>query len=223
MLGIGRVPPAFARSFTVAEIRGHLVGGSGRSDPTRFEAEIRARGGRIAGAVSWWIPDIDNTKLEGTDVDKPESVAKWQAYLKAGATIPTTARTVVEQVSAMTLFDYLIDNVDRWSGNNIKRKPGTEQIYFMDNTMSFTPDPVGHRKGQRYLYRVQTFSRALVGKLRAMTESDLRAALAVDGGPFPWLLSDKQVRAILGRRRFALEYVDGLIAKHGEDAVLAFP
>ena len=59
--------------------------------------------------------------------------------------------------------------------------------------------------------------------LRHLSDSSLREALARDRGPFEYLLSDDELAATMSRRDFALAYIDELIAKHGEDAVLAFP
>ena len=101
--------------------------------------------------------------------------------------------------------------------------PGGKQLFFMDNTFSFTNDPYGHRKGQNYLKRVEVFSRDLVGRLRAMTEDDLRRIMEPGPGPFEYLLTDREIEATLGRRDWALAYIDRLVEQHGEDAVLAFP
>jgi hypothetical protein len=88
--------------------------------------------------------------------------------------------------------------------------------------LAFGKNRRGHDKSHRYLQRVQTFSRRLVARLRALDEAQLRAALA-DAGPFERLLTDEEIAAVLGRRDRALAYVDGLIATHGEAKVLAFP
>ena len=123
----------------------------------------------------------------------------------------------------MALFDFVIDNTDRWTGNNAKLSDDGKVLYFMDNTLAFGTNPRGHQKTMLYLQRAQTFSRRLVSRLRALDRAHLDAVLAADRGDFDALLTDAEVTALLARRDVALAYVDGLIATHGEDKVLAFP
>jgi hypothetical protein len=76
---------------------------------------------------------------------------------------------------------------------------------------------------QTYLTRAQKFSRSLVARLRELTEAELREAVEHDRGPFEYLLSDSEITAVMLRRDWALAYIDGLIAQHGEGAILVFP
>ncbi len=148
---------------------------------------------------------------------------QWRRWLKVGAQIPAEHRALCEQLSTMTLFDFVIDNTDRWTGNNAKASEDGTTLFFIDNTLSFTRSPRGHHKSRIYLERVQTFSRRLVARLRALEEREVREVLARDVEPFERLLSESEIKAILGRRDAALEYIDGLITTHGEDKVLVFP
>jgi hypothetical protein len=224
LLGIGHVAPAIGRAFPVAELVATFEPDKRRFWTNRVKTEGRPRPtGELAGSLSWWIPQVIPAKIDGYDVDSTDGVVTWRRLLRIGARIPEDDRALVEQISTMTLFDFVIDNIDRWSGGNVRVAPGGRDVYFMDNTMSFTNDVHGHRKGQRYLERVHVFSRRLVTRLRALTEAELRAALVPDGGAFELLLTDSEIRAVLGRRDAALAHIDRLIARHGEDAVLAFP
>jgi hypothetical protein len=102
--------------------------------------------------------------------------------------------------------------------------PDQKTLYFMDNTLSFSSFRHGHDTNLKPLKRMQVFPRALVNRLRTMTLDSVRAALDVndDTGLAP-LLDDEAVRAIVARNKHVLEHIDGLIAKFGEDAVLALP
>jgi len=123
----------------------------------------------------------------------------------------------------MTLYDFVIDNTDRWTGNNAKVSEDGVVLYFMDNTLSFSRSKSGSHKSHLYLERVQTFSRRLVARLRSLDVAEVRAVLAPDAAPFDPLLTDTEIEGLMGRRDAALSYIDGLIALHGEAAVLVFP
>lgn len=222
-LHIGRVAPSIGRSFPVADLVAGFPDNVRSFGANRVDTDGIAHDGMLAGSVSWWIPDIAVPKIHGFDIDENDGVVSWKRLVKAGATIADDDRWIAEQVSTMTLFDFLIDNIDRWTGGNIRTAPGGKQIFFMDNTFSFTSDPYGHRKGQGYLHRVEVFSRDLVSRIRAMTEDDLQRILEPDKGPFEHILTDREIHAVIARRDFAIAYIDSLIAKYGEDTVLAFP
>ena len=93
----------------------------------------------------------------------------WSAYLQAGAERPAELRPMLAQISAVLLFDVLIDNSDRWSGNNTQGSLDGRILYFMDNTLSFSTFTIGHAANLTKLGRVQVFPRALVDKLRGLT------------------------------------------------------
>ena len=59
------------------------------------------------------------------------------------------------------------------------------------------------------------------GVLTLRRRRELR--LDVDVEPFEYYLHDGEITALMSRRDRALEYIDSLIAAHGEQAVLAFP
>ena len=222
LLGLNRVPPAVGRTFTVEEVVA-AVPSDERYKLPRLDEEAIARGGVLRGELSWWIPVIAPARVSGFEIDDTDGIVTWKRYLRAGATVPESELGLVRQISDMITFDFLLDNTDRWSGSNAKVSEDGTVLYFMDNTMAVTSNSRGHRKSHGYLARVQTFSRRLIGAIRALTEEQVRGVLAPDPEPFAYLASDKEVAALLSRRDKLLEYVDALIAEHGEDKVLAFP
>ena len=143
-------------------------------------------------------------------------------YLRAGAERPADRVAYFAQLSRMILFDFIVDDVDRWSGGNIKTSPDRTVVYFMDNSFSFSRNGQGHDRVRTYLRRTSTFSRRLASRLRTLTREDIVEALH-DIGPLAPLLGDEQIDAILARRDYALGYIDEQIARRGDDAVLAFP
>jgi hypothetical protein len=222
LLGLNRVPPAVGRSFEVAELAAAVPAGE-RFKLPRLEQEATARKGRLRGEMSWWIPVIEHARVAGFRIDETDGIVTWRRLLRAGATVPAEDEGLVRQISDMIAFDFFLDNVDRWSGSNAMVSEDGTVLYFMDNTMSLGVNGRGHRKSHTYLSRVQTFSRRLMARLRVLDEAAVRAVLAHDREPFEALLTDREIDALMKRRDRLLEYVDALIAEHGEDKVLAFP
>jgi hypothetical protein len=93
----------------------------------------------------------------------------------------------------------------------------------MDNALSFGLDPRGQLKARIYFKRCQKFSRALYHALRALDRDEVTDLMMTDTGPWPRLLTEAEISAMMKRRDFLVDYVDDLIAVHGESAVLAFP
>jgi hypothetical protein len=222
LLRIGAVAPAIGRRLLVADITAHIAGGSAE-DRARFESEMVTHDGAIDGELTWWIPELSKPMIDGVLIDAAEGVAAWQGYLALGRAVPAKHRALLAQISNVVLFDFIINNIDRWSGGNVLASKGGAVLYFMDNTMAFRPQPRGHAKVSAYLRRCQKFSRSLVEALRRLRLEDVRDALDDDLGPFSYLLTETEMGALMARRDAAIRYIDGLIARGGEDAVLAFP
>jgi hypothetical protein len=224
LLGLSSVPPAIGRALPVADLLAAL-GPDSRFVAPRLRAEmIAGPDGLVAGEMSWWIPKITKATVDGFAIDSVAGVVRWKAYLTAGHAIPHREQRMVAQISDMVLFDYLINNFDRWSGGNVQSSPDGRVLYFMDNTLSFGGrDRDGHVRTQIFLRRSQKFSRSLVAALRSLDETALRAALEYDTGPFDVLLREPEIEGVMARRGYALDYIDGLCAAHGEDDVLVFP
>jgi hypothetical protein len=222
LLGLSAVAPAIGREFGAAELFDKL-------DPDfawvlpRLKTEIVQRDGRVRGELSWWIPEIKYAVVGGFRVDSVEGIVTWKRYLAAGAPIPHREWSMAAQLSDMVVFDFLINNPDRWSGGNVRTDEDQRVLYFMDNTMAFAPMPAGSVKSRTYLSRVEKFSRAHIRALRGLDESRLRAALGEDTAPFEELLTAEEIDSLLSRRAFILAYVDGVLAAHGEANVLVFP
>lgn len=225
LLEIGRVPPAKAVAFSLEELLAAAPPGRRDELAARLRDEAIVRNGVLAGELSWWITALDRARL-GRElfVDENEGRARWVSYLQVGARVPAAARPLVEQLAVCVLFDVLIDNSDRWSGNNTLASPDGKVLYIMDNTQSFSLARIGSESSVGALRRIQVFPRALVRRLRGLTEERLVRVLEVgEGAPLGALLFPDEIRAVLQRRDNILKYIDGLIAAHGEEAVLALP
>jgi hypothetical protein len=222
LMGLSSVPPAIGRSFEVSDILGRLHPESQYYRP-RLQAEMIQSNGRVSGELSWWIPVIERGRVDGYEMDSMEGIVSWKRHLTVGAQVPKRDRALVAQISDMVLFDFIINNPDRWSGGNARVSEDQRVLYFMDNTMSFGDDMDGHTKSRVYLERCQKFSRSLVNRLRNLHRSEIEDVLDHDVEPFPYFLHEAEITALLSRRDYALEYIDGLIKEHGDSQVLAFP
>jgi len=223
LLGIGAVPPALPVRFPMDDLLDRLGRGNTLS-VTRMRTEvISSDDGWVAGELSWWIPEIEHARISGLPIDKTDGIVTWKRLLTAGKDIPDEDREMAAQISTMVLFDHLINNSDRWTGNNTRSSPDNRRLYFMDNAMSFGDSGEGHHRAIIYLKRAQKFSRRLVDRLRHLQEAEVRAVLVPERGPYEVLLEESEIRALMRRRDYAMKYIDELIEERGEDAVLVFP
>jgi hypothetical protein len=222
LLGIGHVPPARSAAFAIDDVIAAADPANRSVTASRIEQEAIPRDGKLYGELSWWIPEIKRVRIGGRYVDEPDGEALWAEYLQAGAAIPAELRPMLAQLASVIVFDVVIDNSDRWSGNNTQGSPDDRVLYFMDNTLAFSQYTIGHTANLSRLYRIQVFPRGLIGRLRRISAEAVAAALGRDD-VLGALLSEGEIRAIVSRRDHLVEYVDRLIADLGEDAVLALP
>ena len=226
LLQIGRVPPAKPVTIPVEELIAAAEPSHRRFIGERLRDEAIIRGGVLHGELSWWVPEIKLAKLGAYRIDEKAGKLVWTSYLQVGAAIPPEVRPLVEQISALVLFDVVIDNPDRWTGSNTMMSPDGQTLFFMDNTMSFGNLAFGHQSNLLAMRRIQVFPKALVARLRALTLEQIETALTVpeaDAHRLAPLIHPQEMRAILVRRDNLLRYIDQLIDQYGEDAVLALP
>ncbi len=221
LLGLNAVPPAAPRAVTRDELFEHLHPDSEASAP-RIRAEaVFDDQGRTVGAASYWIPVIRDS---GFDVAPGRQDA--EAWLTQGETIPMEQREMAAQISDLTVFDFLTANPDRYSGGNMKMSADGEQLFFMDNTMSFFLELEGKDRNRLELYRTQRFSRALYQALDRIDVPTLkrlmRGGREKDGGGEE-ILTDAEIRAVVSRRETVRRYIAEMIDQFGAKNVLVFP
>lgn len=218
LLGLNAVPPACSRRVARDDLLAALHPDSRPSLP-RIQAEtIFDPQALTSGQVSYWIPQLAESGL-----DTPQGLADTQRWLSLDGELPPEKEALAAQLSNLAVFDFLIDNPDRYSGGNMKMSPDGERLYFMDNTMAFFLDPAGHETNRSALLRTQRFSRALVEALDRLTFDAIRDALAEDGTAPLDLLTPAEIRAVVTRAEVIRRYVRGLVELHGAERVLAFP
>jgi hypothetical protein len=224
LLELGHVPPAKEAELPVKDLLDTSEAGYRAYYTQRLNEEATIRGTMVRGELSWWIPELKLAKLNGHRIDEREGRDLWTAYLQVGVTIPPEMRPMLEQISTCILFDVLIDNADRWSGSNTVMSPDGKLLFFMDNTLAFSWARYGHEMNVTAMRRIQVFSRGLVRRLRELTHEQLVDTLAQPPeSKLGTLLNPVEVKAIIQRRDNMLRYIDQLVKRFGEDAVLAFP
>ena len=223
LVGLEAVPPAIARAFPRAAILAALEPAARAGLPRLKEEAIVGPDGAIRGELSYWIPVIVDAKVGPLAVDSAEGMTLWQRALVVGQAIPPEAEVLAPQISSMLAFDFLINNADRWSGSNVKTSPDGGVLFYMDNTLSFGEKKRAHTRVAGHLERVQRFSRRLIEGLRGLQRDAIERAVTTDTGPYPRLLSEAEVEAVLWRRDKILGHVDALVAAHGDAEVLCFP
>lgn len=202
---------------------------------------------RLYGVVKDWVPDFTRFPVEYTDVWRPlVQVGVTEDSLRAlsirTALEPFAARPrgfyrrildrsdgmtafeLAQQLSELHVFDYLINNFDRyqpeWYGMNAHWQQGG--FVSIDNGASFfLSDEFGDGTTRRRVERIEVFSRSMIDALRWM---DPDAAYAILFPPNPWFEDEPERFAQFWERRaWLLDRVDALVDAHGEDAVYVFP
>lgn len=210
LLGVGRVPPACGRAVPRAQLQSVADRSGDAEFSRRVMTELLGRGDAVPGAMLHWVP--------GSLEPVPGSET-YAALLDASRPLPPAQTTLASELSTLLLFDFLNDNVDRWSGGNILRVRGAAgtppgPMLFMDNGASFSAlhDGLGARPQDQAtrLETVQRASHAFVGALRALTAESLRAAMGSD--PLGACLSELQIAAVLARRDRIVRHLDGVAA-----------
>ncbi len=207
LLGLNRVPPAISRTVARPVLR--------LPEDTTVQFD---RFGNARGAAIYWVP-----VLRDSMIDREHDMERWGRWLRQGHDIPADQSVRAEEIATLLTFDFLTGNWDRWSGSNVPMD-ATGHLIYRDNNGGFE-EPFVQGLMQRstaLLRRTQKFSRAVIDRARAMTEASVRAEMALDGDRAHPPLTDSQIRSLLRRRDALIEYVDGLIARHGAARVYAW-
>ncbi len=225
LLGIGHVPPAISGGVPLATLIATADPFAQGIVAKRLRDEAEPTGEMVYGEFSWWVPELKSARIKQWRIDEDDGIDAWRDYLRPSMPLPTEHADFVAQIGTMIVFDFLIDNSDRWTGSNAKGSPDGKSLYFMDNTLSFTSFTRGHTKNLTYLRRVGRFSRALVERLRALTLADLRTAMAPRDSDqeLGELLTEAEMQAVIARRDYVVGYIDSLIEKYDTDKILVFP
>jgi hypothetical protein len=143
---------------------------------------------------------------------QPGSVQLWieqapsLADLDEQGTKPPSAQYVDLQKLVIVVFDNLVYNFDRNTGNMLVDRSG--KLWFVDHTRTFTR--MGALPGSEYIV---VCDRKLWQQLKAVDKDQLKRAL----GPY---LDGGQLTALIKRQKTLIRHIEKLIKKKGEGEVL---
>lgn len=222
-LGFGRVPPAVGRRFDWATLRAAAA-------PDRRIAEVRPEpSGLVRGAFLWWIPGGLSpirlgaawervVRIEGplarTPFDRPALVREGVGG--ADGAMRTLSPERAKELSDLLVFDYLVQNVDRWGGDfvNVRARADEGPMVFLDNGAGFWPNEQRLPLMEARLRPLQRFNRRTVDALRAFDLEAYRRALASDA--LAPVLDERRILGVGERVRAVVEHVDSMYARFGE-------
>jgi hypothetical protein len=141
------------------------------------------------GSVQVWIENAMSETERVQQRLKPPDVTAWN-----------------RQMQTLRLFDLLVSNADRNSGNIIVDPQW--KVWMVDHTRTFRRDP-----DLPYLKQIVLCERGLLQRLRTVPDEAIRERLAgIVGAP--------ELEGLLVRRRKIVEYLDALVVEKGEATVL---
>jgi len=154
------------------------------------------------------IPPVTLRRIDGAQVSLQAWVegAMMESDRIADAIEPPSAIGFRRQTQDMRVFDSVIGNVDRNTGNILYDEDF--DIWLIDHSRAFM-----RNDETRYLPRVTGCSRQLYERLQTLTYEQLEPLLSPP-------LTVSEVRWLLRRRDKVIAHIDALIAERGEGAVL---
>lgn len=216
-LGLSRVPPATSRKIRVSEY--YKVVRDAKRIRDRVLRESYIWGKALHGQASWWIPKIRHVSLE-----KPWWRARWERWLQADHPLPAEQYELAGQLSRMMVFDALINNQDRFSGNNFIATLDGNHLYFMDHAVSFFPTSKPRGSALMGFIKTSRFSVRLYRALKGLTEGKVKEILEEEQNvSWPFLIHARELKALMSRRDYILTRIDAMIIRWGWDAAMVFP
>lgn len=229
-LGLGRVPPAIGRRIDWEQLRPHAAG-------DRRIDEAVVRDGTVRGSVVWWIrgvlepvalPAGWESWLRVEPASHPSPFERPEAYLaqrRRGVKSPIpraeepTFMDRAAELSDLILFDYLIDNVDRWGGGftNVRTLGHDGVLIYLDNANGFAPRKKASEVSEARLNFVQRFRRSTIEAIQRLDVPALERRMASD--PLAPLLTETQLRDLGVRRGKLLTHIAVVQKVHGSLAL----
>ena len=199
-------------------MRQHLL--HSEADPEfleRFDREVVAHEGRVACALVAWHPGR---------LVSAEPPRDWMKSLRSREPPPAELLPRLPEWSDMMVFDFLIDNTDRWSGGNVLSLGAGGPLIFLDNAAGFAPRRAAKNEMlSAKLAPLCRFRRATVSALGEVgPDSDRRLGAALGRSlardPLAPVLSARQLDAVDVRLRELLRHIEGCRAELGDDMLL---
>jgi hypothetical protein len=212
VLGFGRTAPVVGRSVRASTLRRWLE--LGHHEPEwleRFEREVIVRDGAVQGALIAW----HSKRLVNAEPPKNWTHALLDA--DAGSLPPERAL----EWSDLVVFDYLLDNTDRWSGGNVLALGDGGPLVFLDNAAGFVRGGIAE-PSQRKIGAVCRFRHSTFESLaRASGTLGQRISRSLAGDPLAPVLSEQRLSALDQRLERLIVHMARCIADHGRGSVIA--
>jgi len=221
ILGFGRTAVVVGRNVSLEYLRQHLL--HAETDAAfmkRFDEEVVARDGLVATAVIAWHAG----RLANAQPPK-----EWTKGLRLADPVAEELVGRLPEWSDMMVFDFLIDNTDRWSGGNVLSLGAGGPLIFLDNAAGFAPWRIARNETlASRLEPICRFRRATIDALQSVgptVEADrrlgalLRRSLSRD--PLAPVLGERQYSALDARVEQLLQHVARCKAELTEETVLS--
>jgi hypothetical protein len=221
-LGLTTVPPAVLRRLPARSLEQAL-------DPKHRERwpELQPRvlvdnTEQVEGAAIFWIEGLRDLAMAGREDRQPV----LQVLLQ-GSTVSADQQLMAAQLSDLSVFDLLLGNGDRWSGSNVQGDASGQWLYIRDHDHAFATHLRSDVEARllTQISQVERFSRGLIARVRALTAESFEREWTKDpllAARSEWL-RQRVLPGVFARRAKLLDHIQGLVLKHGEEAVLAFP
>lgn len=176
----------------------------------------------VEAAAVFWIEGLRELPIATREGREPI----LRALVQGSASEPAT-QLMAAQLSDLIVFDLVIGNADRWSGGNVQGDASGQWLYIRDHDLAFAARlrPEVETRLLAQLKRVERFSRGLIGRLRTLSAERFEREWSQDpqlARRARWL-RERVPEGVLARRDRVLLHVQALVARYGEEAVLAFP
>lgn len=216
LLGLGRVAPVLGRWVDRELLRAHLA--FNEAEPEwleRFDAEVEDHDGKVRGAFIAW---------HSKRLHSESPPAGWNRQLRSRQPVAKNIAGRLGEWSDMIVFDFLLDNYDRWSGGNVLYLGKGGPLILLDNAAGFTVWRT--RQGvttAKRLDPVCRFNRSTIETVRRMSKSApikkrLGARLGRSTGrdPLAPILTEEQLEGLDARVEQLLKHVGACEAELGD-------
>ncbi|MBK8258999.1 MAG: hypothetical protein IPK82_40865 [Polyangiaceae bacterium] len=213
LVGFGRTAPVIGRSFDAAALRSALVaGGADAAFIDRFDRLLVVRDGQVQAAMIAW----HTAPLVEEEPDAP-----YLALLLSPNPPPPEDLQKLGERSDLIVFDFLVDNPDRYSGGNILRLGKGGPLIFLDQGAAFGKNRLelkittADRLKKNCRFKAETVSALRkVGPNKPASDrlgAQLERSVARD--PLPTVLTPPHIAAVDERVALLLKHVQSCAAQ----------
>ncbi len=129
IVGFGRTAAVVGRLFAVSDLRAALVAsGADKTFLERVDSRLVVNGGNVAAAMVAW---------HTAPLVEENAAPEWAKVLETKDVIAADVLSKVTEWSDLVVFDFLIDNPDRYSGGNVLRLGQGGALVFLDQGAAF--------------------------------------------------------------------------------------